>query len=176
MNLSAGDSQCDTCEFRENLALLRGIDFFAGLAMEPLKVLAYLCTRQSYREGEPLFSRGDDDGQAFHLLTGEAELLANEAPGPGGAVLRRYAAGAFIGGLTLLGTMPRVFTLRAACPVAALVLNRAKFARVLERFPEVAPRILRNVADRIRAWESGLLKELGNDASFCRRNLGVSLL
>ncbi len=176
MNSSAVDKNCEACEFKENLALLRSIDLFAGLPLEPLKVLAYLCARQTFRAGELLFGRADDDGQSFFMLAGEVEMIGPGADDADTVVLRRYGPGSFIGGLALMGNMPRLFTLRAAGRVSCLVLSRAKFARVLERFPEVAPRILRNIVEQIRSWESGLIKEMATEGQACCRNLGVSLL
>jgi CRP-like cAMP-binding protein len=176
MNLSADDKKCETCEFKENLAVLRGIGFFAGLPLEPLKVLAYLSTRQTYRPGELLFGQADDDGQSFYILAGEVEMLGPPAERIAAEALRRYGPGGFIGGLALLGQMPRLFALRAVGHVSCLVLSRTKFEKVLERFPTIAPLILRNLVEQIRSWELGLINEAATAGQPCRRNLGVSLL
>ena len=64
-----------TCEFQQNLEILRQIEFFAGLPMETLKVFAYLCTRESFSAEEYLYTKDDDDGQAFYILSGRLVLV-----------------------------------------------------------------------------------------------------
>jgi len=44
-----------SCEYQENLGILRQTYFFSGLPLESLKIFAYLCTREKFREGEFLF-------------------------------------------------------------------------------------------------------------------------
>ena len=49
-------------EFQENLEILRQTYFFSGLPLQGLKVLAFVCTREKYKEGELLFKQDEDDG------------------------------------------------------------------------------------------------------------------
>ena len=57
MNSSAADNKTGgSCEFQENLEILRQIDFFAGLPIETLKIFAYLCSREKYQAGDYLFA------------------------------------------------------------------------------------------------------------------------
>ena len=42
------NEQGSSCEFKENLSILREIEFFSELSLETLKVLAYLCKREVY--------------------------------------------------------------------------------------------------------------------------------
>jgi CRP-like cAMP-binding protein len=174
MNLSTAD-EAAACEFRQNLDLLRGIDFFASLPIGPLKVLAYLCSRERYAPAETLLAAGDDDGQALYIIKGEAELV--RICGDSACnVVRRYGQGAFIGGLALLAPMPRLFALRAASELHCLMVTRAQFSRVMEQYPELTPRILRNVVARVRDWERSLLREGELQGEVCQQTLGVSLL
>jgi len=68
MNSSEKNSDRPSCEFQDNLNLLRQTYFFSGLPLETLKVFAYLCTRESFDPGEQLFRQGEEDGQAFYFI------------------------------------------------------------------------------------------------------------
>lgn len=160
-------------EFQENLEILREIPFFAKLPMEALKVIAYLCNRETFKEDQFLFNQKDDDGQAFYIISGTAELLyADEA---GKQRIRNYGEGTFFGGLTLLGHMRRLFSMVALTDVTCLILTREKFSHSMSQFPELMPRIIEATVDRIRSWEERFLLSYDGRCSDCRNKVGVSL-
>ena len=65
-------------EFQGNLEILRQTYFFSSLPLETLKIFAYLCTREKFRQGEHLFRQDEDDGQAFYIIDGRARLERDE--------------------------------------------------------------------------------------------------
>jgi CRP/FNR family transcriptional regulator, cyclic AMP receptor protein len=161
-------------EYQENLDILRQTYFFSGLPLESLKVFAYLCTRERFKAGEPLFLQGDEDADAFCLIAGMAQL--ERIIGSNVQALRTYGPGEFIGGLTLLGETRRLYTLRALENTTCLVLNREKFTKTLEQFPGQATRLFKAVVDAISRWEEVFLEELTAECGKCIPRLGVSLL
>ena len=175
MNSSAADNRSKaSCEFQDNLEILRQIDFFAGLPIETLKIFAYLCSRETYQTGDYLFVENDDDGQAFYLISGQAvlmhgaEVAANE--------VRIFASGQFLGSLALLGSMPRLFSLKAVEPVQCLILSREKFTKAIEQFPELMPRLLKSVVAGIRSWEKGSIRAIAEQGETLRGMAGISAL
>lgn len=163
----------DTCEFKENLEILRQMDFFSALPLQALKVFAYLFTRENFKPGEHLFYQDDTDGKAFYIISGTAELIRKDESGE--TVLGEYEAGEFLGGLALLGDMRRLFSLRAVSNMTCLVLQREKFTKALKQFPELTPRVLESMVARIRSWEERLLLDRNGLCEECRRRAGVSL-
>lgn len=161
-------------EFQENLEILRQMDFFSALALEALKVFAYLCTRETFREGDYLFHQNDNDGKAFYIISGEAELVRQD--GGGDSVIRQYSEGEFLGALALLGDMRRLFSLRASTDMTCLILSRDKFSKALEQFPELTPRVFRTMVESVRAWEERLILDPDALCAACRQKLGVSLI
>lgn len=157
------------CEFKEFLSLLRRIYFFAQLPLDALKVFAYLCTKERFRAGDALIRQGEDDGQAFYILEGEARLLREEADGE--TEIRTLGPETFFGGMSLLTESPRLFTLRAESEMSCLVLNRKRFLRTLEQFPDVSPRLMAAIVEQIHSWESQRLA--GGEAI---SKAGVSLI
>ena len=163
-----------TSEFQENLECLRKIYFFAGLPLQSLKVLAYVCTRESFKKGEVLFQQDDDDGQAFYILSGTAGLEHNDESGE--HMIRDYQAEDFLGGLVLLGSMRRRFSLKALSDVTCLILTRDKFQTTMEQFPDMLPKIIKSVVERINAIEGRFIASRSEGCETCRQMTGFSLL
>ena len=163
-----------SCEFHENLNLLRQTYFFSGMPLESLKVFAYLCTRERFKEGEYVFHQNEDDAQAFYFIEGAASLERRENETT--RVIRSYKAGDFIGGLTLLGEMRRPFSLIATQNTVCLILTREKFTKAIQQFSDHIPKIFRALVERIGIWEENFLSQQTEKCDGCRANLGVSLL
>jgi CRP-like cAMP-binding protein len=161
-------------EYQENLNILRQTYFFSGLPLESLKVFAYLCTRERIKNGHVLFRQGEDDGDAFCLIAGKAQLerTFESKTFP----VRVFGPGEFIGGLSLLGETRRLYSLRALEETVCLVLTREKFSKTLQQFPGQMPRIFRAVVGAINRWEEHFLEAMSGDCDGCLPRLGVSLL
>ena len=162
------------CEFQQNLEILRQIDFFAGLPMETLKVFAYLCTRESFVADDYLYSQGDDDGQAFYIMSGRLDL-SHDNDGQSQDI-RHCEPGEFIGGLSLLAPVQRLFSLKAGQDTECLVLTREKFVKAIAQFPELTPRIFRSIAERIRSWDQQICFALSEKGLSLEGTAGISAL
>jgi len=174
MNSSEKNSGSPSCEFQDNLNLLRQTYFFSGLPLETLKVFAYLCNRERFKPGEYLFRQGEEDGQAFYFIAGAAKLERQDNGTT--RTIRRFTAGDFVGGLTLLSDLRRLYSLVAEDESVCLVLSREKFSKALAQFPEIMPRIFKAVANSIDDWEDRFLADVGDQCGGCLKKLGVSLI
>jgi len=161
-------------EFQENLEILREIDFFSPLPLEIAKVFAYLCTRETFKPEDYLFQQDDDDGRAIYIISGRAQLLHNENDTE--ILIREYASGSFLGRLTLMGSISRLFSLKALTDVTCLTITREKFTKALNQFPEQMPRIITSIVENIRAWEKRFLAQRTENCEACMRKVGVSLV
>ncbi len=163
-----------SCEFQDNLEILRQTYFFSGLPLETLKIFAYLCTREKFRDGEHIFRQDEDDGQAFYIIEGQARL---ERADNGKTVdIRDCKTGEFIGGLTLLGETRRLFSLKSVTDTTCLVMDRGKFLKTMEQFPNLLARICNAVAKSIDTWEDRFLSDRGDQCGECMNRLGVTLI
>jgi len=167
-------SPTPSCEYQENLDILRQTYFFSGLPLESLKIFAYLCTREKFREGDFLFQQGEEGGEALCILSGEA-LLERTVAGAARPI-RTVGAGEFVGGLTLIGQTRRLYSLRALQETICLVLSRDKFSKTLDQFPEQRYRIFKAVVAAINDWEERFLEGMAEACDGCTSRLGVSLL
>ena len=168
------DKAQGACEYQENVDMLRQIDFFSGLPLEATKVFAYLCTRETFKAEDYLFQQGDEDDRAYYLISGEAQLIQTAEKAEG--VVRTYKAGEFVGRLTLMGKMRRLFSMKAQTDVTCLVLDREKFTRALEQFPDVMPKIIKVLVDNIYNWDKRFLAGRTTECRDCLKQIGVSLV
>jgi CRP/FNR family cyclic AMP-dependent transcriptional regulator len=173
MNSSEKNKANPSSELEENLEILRQTYFFSGLPIEALKVFAYLCTREKFKEGEYIFRQSEDDGQAFYIISGKGRLEREDQDRT--KEIKDCNMGEFIGGLTLLGETRRLFSLKAVEDTVCLVLGREKFAKAIEQFPDIMPRIFKAVAKNIDSWEERFLADRADMCGECMVNLGVSL-
>jgi CRP-like cAMP-binding protein len=174
MNSSGKNDSNPASELEQNLNLLRQTYFFSGIPLEALKVFAYLSTREKLKQNEYLFRQGEDDGQAFYIIEGKA-VLERDDDGET-EIFRNFTSGDFMGGLTLLGEMRRLFSLKVTEETTCLMLDREKFAKVLEQFQDVMPRIFKALVMGINTWEERFLADRTEKCSDCMDQLGVSLL
>lgn len=161
-------------EFSQNLEILRQIEFFAGLPMETLKVIAYLLVRERFAAGDYLYTQNDEDGQAFYILEGELRLVCDMDGGE--QLVRRFGEGDFIGGLSLLSPMRHLFSLRAVQDSACLILSREKFTKAIAQFPELIPRVFKSVADSIHDWDRRRLFEMHEKGLSLEGMVGISAI
>jgi CRP/FNR family cyclic AMP-dependent transcriptional regulator len=174
MSLLEKNNSTPSCEFRENLEILRQTYFFSGLPLETLKVFAYLCTREKFKEGEYIFRQDEDDGQALYIIDGRAILERSDNEKT--TEIRNCESGEFIGGLTLLGEKRRLFSLRSVADTNCLVLNREKFSKTMEQFPNLMFKICNAVAQSIGTWEKRFLSDRADQCGECMDRLGVTLI
>ena len=174
MSLSESNKSAPSSEFQENLEILRQIYFFSGLPLETLKIFAYLCTREKFKQGEHIFRQNEDDGQAFYIVEGKARLERKD----NGATtkVRDCETGEFLGGLTLLGDTGRLFSLKSVTDTTCLVLDREKFVKTMQQFPDLMMKICKAVAQSIDTWEKRFLIGQGDPCGECMDRLGVTLI
>ena len=175
MSLSPGKSDdFRSSEFQENLDILRQTYLFSALPLQSLKVFAYVCAREKFRAGDHLFVQDEDDGQAFFIIAGRAALECRSSHGA--TTIREYGEGDFLGGIALLGSFPRIFSLRALTEMVCLVLQRDKFVSALQQFPELTPKIVKAVVESVAAWEQRGLSDHVDQCELCKNNVGVSII
>ena len=174
MSLLERNNSTPSSEFQENLEILRQIHFFSGLPLETLKVFAYLCTRDKFKQDEYIFSQDEDDGQALYIINGQARLERRDNGKTTG--VREYTTGEFIGGLTLLGETRRLFSLKSVTETTCLLLSREKFSKTIEQFPKLLAKMCNAVAKSIDIWEERFLLDRADQCGECLNKLGVTLI
>jgi signal transduction histidine kinase len=168
---------------RSAAAALRSIEIFADLRQDQLQWFASSAEERTLAAGEALLHEGDPADALFVLLEGEIrgrrESGGTDAPG---FVAR---AGQVMGMLPFSRMTRFPLTARATAPAWLLCLRKALFPEMLQQIPELIPRLIGVMADRIREYSraeqqrdklsalgklsAGLAHELNNPASAARR-------
>jgi CRP-like cAMP-binding protein len=155
------------------LEVFREIPFFSGLPLEPLKVLAYLSERRTYNQGELVFQKDEVDPHAYYIVDGAASL---QVEGAGEAQLKHFKPGDFIGALSLVGDMKRLFSMQAEEDLAVIVISREMFQKTLEQFPDIVYKFLEAVVEGVYDWEKRLLNKHALTFTDCLVHIGVTLV
>lgn len=160
-------------EYQSNLEMLMQIPLFTGLPLESLKVLAYLCTRETFKAGEVIFHQHEVDPNAYFFIEGTARLVLENGEEE---LVTEFGESDFIGGLTMFYEMKRLFALKAHTKVTCLMLSKEKFQKTLERFPEIAAKVFEGIAKGIYQWEYRVVTEHARSCAQCRKSMGASMV
>jgi CRP/FNR family transcriptional regulator, cyclic AMP receptor protein len=161
-------------ELKENIQILRQITLFSWMPIETLKIIAYLCRRETFRVGELLFQSGDIGDRSFYIISGEAEAII-ELPDQT-VVLKTLKTEEFLCSLALLGKMTHHFSVRATEKLTCLTLEREKFLKTMLQFPEHTSKIFDATVSLIMQWEKSFLQGLDLKSLSESNRLGVSLI
>jgi len=115
---------------------LEGVPLFASLSPSQLDIIAGALERRAYRAGEDIFLQGSAADGLLIVESGEAVLFRTDPDGSQ-EPLATIVAGKSVNQEALFRDAVQTATLRAAQPINALKLSRARFTRLLEEQPEL---------------------------------------
>jgi CRP/FNR family transcriptional regulator, cyclic AMP receptor protein len=129
------------------LELLSGVPLFAACSKRDLQRVASLTDRIDVPEGKVLTRQGDPGRECFVIAEGSAKATMR------GRAAVRLGPGSFFGEMALLDQGPRSATVTAETDMQLLVLGSREFSSLVAEVPSVARRIMRVLAERLRAAE-----------------------
>jgi CRP-like cAMP-binding protein len=130
------------------IRLLSGVALFSPCAKHELRRIAALVDELEAPKGKTLAREGDTGVEFFVVVAGTATATRR------GRKVATIGPGSFFGELALLDQGPRAATVTADTDMHLLVLTSRAFSTLLEQTPSVSRRILRGMAERLRASES----------------------
>ena len=120
---------------------------FSGCNKKELASIASLATEVDVPSGKILAKEGSAGREFYVILDGKASVSI------GGRDVATLGPGDFFGEMALLDQGPRVATVTAVTPMEVAVLDPREFSTLVEEHPGVARKILRGLAQRLRASE-----------------------
>jgi CRP/FNR family cyclic AMP-dependent transcriptional regulator len=130
--------------------LLSGVPIFSELSTKELNAIAGAAKEVSHRAGSVLAREGES-GIGFFLITeGTAKVTV------GGRARATLGPGDFFGEISLLDGGPRTATVTAETNITLLGLTQWVFKRLIEQYPSIASKMLKVMAQRLRASSKDL--------------------
>lgn len=127
--------------------VLKNVWLFSACTNKELSRIASMVDEADVSEGAVLTKEGAVGHEFFAVASGKATArLRNKK-------LASYGPGDFFGEMSLLDQGPRSATITADTDMTLYVLDGRSFGNLIERYPAVARKILRGLAQRLRKAE-----------------------
>jgi CRP-like cAMP-binding protein len=123
--------------------LLRSVPLFAACSKKELRELASIADEIDVREGKTLMREGSIGHEFFILVEGSVRVTQEDQK------LADLGPGSWFGEIALLTQEPRSATVTATTPLRAVVIVDHAFRGLVERYPPIATKVLRCVAERL---------------------------
>jgi CRP/FNR family transcriptional regulator, nitrogen oxide reductase regulator len=146
--LTSTCAQPHRCSRDVRMQVLGAVPFFAGLSQQQLQGIDNRIVSLSWAAGDPLFFAGELADHLYVLAAGQAKL---SQPRPGGQelVVDLLTPGDLFGALSILGQPAYPETAWALTTTCALRIDAQSFREMLAEHPQVALRVLDDVAGRL---------------------------
>ncbi|HEV8481391.1 MAG TPA: Crp/Fnr family transcriptional regulator [Candidatus Eisenbacteria bacterium] len=131
------------------LAAVRGLPVFRGLSPEDQKRLAALATLRDYERGDSLWHAGDPADALTVIVRGRVKIVRHAEAGD--VILELFGEGEPVGAIAVYNYIP--YPASAVClePVTLLVLPRRDYFELLDRQPEFARGVIRELTKLVIA-------------------------
>jgi CRP-like cAMP-binding protein len=128
----------------DDIAFLERVPTIGLLGRPALRILAIGAETRRLRDGEMLFSAGDEADGGYVIQAGRFGLRRSED-----GQERTVGPYTLLGEVALFAETKRTATATALEPATVLCIPRPLFIRMLDSFPEVAAKLREILADRL---------------------------
>lgn len=129
--------------------LLAANPLFAELAPSELEALATAAERHEYGRDETVFAMQQPADGLYVLVSGRVKVSVSSSGGKE-IILATLGPGQFFGEMALLDNEPRSASVVTQLPTAVYRIRRADFERLVEAYPSIARKLLRELSMRLR--------------------------
>jgi CRP-like cAMP-binding protein len=123
---------------------LRGVQMFSACTDKELAQIARACDEVAVAADTVIVEEGTPGEDFYLIVSGEAAVSR------GGRIVATVVPGQYFGELSLLDMAPRNATVTATSAMKLIRLGRQEFDAVLDSWPGVAHKLLRQMARRLR--------------------------
>jgi len=132
----------------DNASMLGIVPFFSGLDEKKRKSLVSEGKEMAYKAGDFIVREGAMGVGFYLILDGKAEVRK------GDKTLATLGRGQFFGEMSLIDELPRSADVIAVSPIKCWALTSWAFAALVNRNPEVALKMLKEMVKRLRAAQT----------------------
>ena len=134
----------------ESINQLKDHFLFRGMPEEALKVVVEKISARDLKQGEVLFTKGDEGDALFMIDEGYLNIVTEDAQGGSTLVINQCGPGEMIGEMSLFDEKPRSASVIARTKAHVLSLTRNDFFEILGNNPATANMLIRNISGRLR--------------------------
>ena len=145
-------------EGEDTESLLASVKVFAGLEPRELQEVARVAVPRSFDRGEIVFREGDPGDTCYVVRSGTVSIRRDHPDGRSRA-LAELRHGAIFGELSMFGAETRSATAEVLEPTSLVAILRADMQRVIRSSPEIAFKMLAELADRVRLVNEQLTRQ-----------------
>jgi CRP/FNR family transcriptional regulator len=142
----------------DTVELLSQVPLFSGLGANDVARLAQVAVPRRWESGEVVFREGDSGDTCYVVRTGAARVTRNHSDGRA-LTLAELRRGDIFGELAMWGGETRSATVEALEDTTAVALLASDVRRLLASHPEIAVKLLAELASRLRAANERLSRQ-----------------
>lgn len=135
---------------RDIVQVLSRTSLFSGVDGPTISALAANATRRVWDSGAVLFQRGDAGDYLLALISGRVRLSFSSSAGKE-LVLRHLGPGDVLGEFSLIDGQARSADATAVETCSGVVLQRERFLRVANSYPQLGLALARHLCQQLRA-------------------------
>lgn len=130
--------------------MLENIALFSDLAEKDLELISSHSVIKQYPKNCILINEGDRSDALYVILGGKVKVFLSDEDGKE-IILNIQEAGEYFGELALLDEEPRSASVMTLEPSRLMVISKTDFQRCLVANPELALKLIRALAQRVRS-------------------------
>ncbi len=134
---------------------IRGINFFADITDDELKLIADIVEKKEFKTGDTVFNDSDEGTGLYIIKKGEVKACKMT---PDGELftLMMMKDGDIFGEMSFLDGRPRSATIIAVTDVESYIMNKADFDTLIEKYPMVTYKLMKNIIFTIHSIVRGM--------------------
>mgnify|MGYP002631658516 FL=1 len=147
----------------KKIKFLQSVSFFWNLTEEELGYISEKMVSKHYDAGQMILLEGSEGEQCFFVMEGSVKITRLSKKGRE-VILAILSDGDFFGEMSLLDGEFRSANVVALDDTEVLTLNRNDFLLVLKIYPQIAIRLLKEMATRLRKSDRQISSLSSSDA------------
>jgi CRP/FNR family cyclic AMP-dependent transcriptional regulator len=129
--------------------ILQQVELFRGLSNEELETLSGTSTSRSFPKNTVVIHENDPADSLFIIESGKVKVYCSDKNGKE-FIMNTQGEGDYFGELALLDDSTRSASVRTVEKSSFCIIFKDNFNRVLDEHPNIARKLIRNLAARVR--------------------------
>lgn len=132
-----------------DISTLKNITLFEDINDEDLNKILKFCKNNHYHKGNIIFFEEDLGDLIFFIVTGKVKISRTNEAGKE-IILSIIEEGDYFGEMSILDGETRSANVIALSDASVFIINKQDFYFILEKYPKVTIRLLKNLTRRLR--------------------------